>query len=174
MNTIEPVAVRLATIRWPTVPAARPCPWRCTASRHWSSRTSRRRYRSGRREEAVDLAPREEHEAAQHHERHRVGPPIWPSAKMPTPSSTKAMNMVCLAPDLVRHPAEERPATGRSGCGRCDSAKVSAGSVRPMRLTGISAILKSLAIGASCAVAIKPARRHHARTSHTSPRTPAS
>ena len=36
------------------------------------------------------------------------------------------------------------------------SANVRAGSVMPTRLTGISAILKSFAIGASCAVAINP------------------
>ena len=36
------------------------------------------------------------------------------------------------------------------------SAKVRAGRVIPIRLTGIVSILKSLAMGASCAVAIKP------------------
>ena len=37
-----------------------------------------------------------------------------------------------------------------------DSAKVSAGRVMPIRVTGTPATLKSLAIGASCAVAIRP------------------
>ena len=37
-----------------------------------------------------------------------------------------------------------------------DKAKVSAGKVMPINDTGIASILKSLAIGASCAVAIKP------------------
>ncbi len=36
------------------------------------------------------------------------------------------------------------------------AAKVSAGSVIPRSETGTSAILKSLAIGPSCAVAIRP------------------
>ena len=45
-----------------------------------------------------------------------------------------------------------RPFSTRS----IDSAKVSAGRVMPSRLTGTSATLKSLAIGASCAVAIRP------------------
>ena len=36
------------------------------------------------------------------------------------------------------------------------SAKLSAGSTRPRMFTGTLAIWKSLAIGASCAVAIRP------------------
>ena len=60
-----------------------------------------------------------------------------------------------LAPDMVRHPAEERPGDPFS-TRSIVSANVSAGSVMPIRLTGTLSIWKSRAIGASCAVAINP------------------
>ncbi len=75
-------------------------------------------------------------------------------AMIPIASSAKAMSMVNSRPIL----SETQPKNGRVMPLRIRSmnrANVSAGSVIP-RLTGISAILKSLAIGASWAVAIKP------------------
>ena len=74
---------------------------------------------------------------------------------MPIASSPKAMSIVSSRPmwsDTQPKNGRVRPFSTRS----MERAKVSAGSVRPMRLTGMSAILKSLAIGASCAVAIRP------------------
>ena len=65
------------------------------------------------------------------------------------------MSMVSSRPML----SETQPKNGRVrpfSTRSIESANVSAGSVSPMMLTGISAILKSLAIGASCAVAIRP------------------
>ena len=65
------------------------------------------------------------------------------------------MSMVCSRPIL----SETQPKNGRVRPFSMRSmlrAKVSAGSVMPIRLTGISATLKSLAMGASCAVAIRP------------------
>ena len=65
------------------------------------------------------------------------------------------MNMVCSRPIW----SDTQPKNGRVRPFRMRSmlnAKVSAGMVRPMRLTGVSAILKSLAMGASCAVAMRP------------------
>ena len=55
--------------------------------------------------------------------------------------------------------SESQPHTGRVMPFRMrsiESAKVNAGSVRPRIDTGTSATLKSFAIGASCAVAMRP------------------
>ena len=74
---------------------------------------------------------------------------------MPTASMPKAMNMVFSRPIL----SDTQPKNGRVrpfNTRSIESAKVSAGKVRPRMLTGTSATLKSLAIGASCAVAIRP------------------
>ena len=74
---------------------------------------------------------------------------------MPIASAAKAMNIVFSRPML----SETQPKNGRVtpfSTRSIASAKVSAGSVRPRILTGTSAILKSLAIGPSCAVAISP------------------
>ncbi len=71
------------------------------------------------------------------------------------PSSVKAMSIVISRPMW----SETQPKNGRVNPFSTRSivnANVSAGSVNPMMLTGTSAILKSLAIGASCATAIKP------------------
>ncbi len=83
---------------------------------------------------------------------------FWPntlSAQMPTASSAKAMNIVFSRPIL----SDTQPKNGRVTPLRIrsiDSAKVRAGKVMPIRLTGTTSILKSFAIGASCAVAIRP------------------
>ena len=77
------------------------------------------------------------------------------SNQMPNASRLKAMNIVFSRPSL----SETQPKNGRVTPLRIrssDNAKVSAGSVMPTRLTGTVSTLKSLAIGASCAVAIKP------------------
>ena len=74
---------------------------------------------------------------------------------MPTPSMAKARNMVFSRPMW----SDTQPKNGRVSPFSTRSivaAKVKAGSVMPMRLTGTSAILKSLAIGPSCAVAMRP------------------
>ena len=74
---------------------------------------------------------------------------------MPIASSPKAMNIVFSRPML----SDTQPKNGRVtpfSMRSIESAKVSAGRVMPIRLTGTLATLKSLAIGASCAVAISP------------------
>src|SRR3569833_2047487 len=83
---------------------------------------------------------------------------FWPKLykpRIPMASRPKAMNMVSSRPIL----SDTQPKKGRVRPFKTRSianAKVRAGRVRPTRLTGTSAILKSLAIGASCAVAIRP------------------
>jgi len=70
-------------------------------------------------------------------------------------SSPNAMSMVFSRPIL----SDTQPKNGRVRPLRIrsnDSAKVSAGSVKPSRVTGTLSIPKSLAIGASCATAINP------------------
>ena len=74
---------------------------------------------------------------------------------MPMPSSMKAMNIVFSRPIW----SETQPKNGRVRPLRTrsiDSANCNAGSVKPRIATGTTSILKSLAIGASCAVAIRP------------------
>src|SRR5262249_26363854 len=74
---------------------------------------------------------------------------------MPTASRPKAISIVFSRPIL----SDTQPKNGRVTPFKMrsiDNAKVRAGKVMPIRLTGTSSILKSLAIGASCAVAIKP------------------
>ncbi len=74
---------------------------------------------------------------------------------MPTASRPKAISIVFSRPIL----SDTQPKNGRVTPFRMrsiDSAKVNAGRVMPMRLTGTASILKSWAIGASCAVAISP------------------
>ncbi len=76
-------------------------------------------------------------------------------AQMPTASSPNAMNMVFSRPMW----SDTQPKNGRVNPLRMrsiDSAKVSAGKVSQAKVTGTSAIWKSRAIGASCAVAIRP------------------
>jgi len=67
---------------------------------------------------------------------------------MPTPSMAKARNMVFSRPMW----SDTQPKNGRVSPFSTRSilaAKVKAGSVMPSRLTGTSAILKSLAMGPS-------------------------
>ena len=74
---------------------------------------------------------------------------------MPAPSSVNAISIVSSRPMW----SETQPKNGRVSPFSTRSivnAKVSAGSVRPRMLTGMSPILKSFAIGASCATAISP------------------
>src|SRR5258707_2902815 len=74
---------------------------------------------------------------------------------MPMPSSMKAMNIVFSRPIW----SETQPKKGRViplSTRSIDSANCSAGSVNPRIDTGTVSILKSLAMGASCAVAISP------------------
>src|ERR1041384_2867686 len=74
---------------------------------------------------------------------------------MPPASSAKAMNIVSSRPMW----SDTQPKNGRVTPFRTRSmasAKVNAGSVSPSMLTGVSAMPKSLAIGASCAVAMRP------------------
>ncbi len=70
-------------------------------------------------------------------------------------SSAKAISIVRSRPMLSdTHPKKGRVSPLRTRS--IASANESAGSVIPIRLTGTSMILKSLAIGASCAVAMRP------------------
>src|SRR5262249_55960955 len=74
---------------------------------------------------------------------------------MPMPSNKKAMNMVFSRP--IR--SDTQPKNGRDkplSTSPMDNAKVSAGMVSPNSDTGTLSIAKSLAMGASCAVAIRP------------------
>lgn len=80
---------------------------------------------------------------------------VPPLPGLPSPSSTNAANIVRSRPRW----SETQPKNGRVTpfmTRSSDSAKVSAGSVRPSAETGTSATLKSLAMGASCATTIRP------------------
>ncbi len=77
------------------------------------------------------------------------------NSQMPKASRPNAINIVFSRPIL----SDTQPKNGRVSPFRMrsiDRAKVRAGSVRPISETGTVSILKSLAMGASCAVAIKP------------------
>src|SRR5271166_5043031 len=104
--------------------------------------------------QAVDFAPGEKHEAGQQHKHaRRMAEPA--QRQNGEASSAKAMNMVGSRPML----SETQPKNGRVNpfsARSSESAKVRAGRVTPMRLTGTSATPKSLAIGPSWAVAIRP------------------
>src|SRR5258708_27462551 len=71
-----------------------------------------------------------------------------------------AMNIVCSRPIL----SDTQPKNGRPNPSKMRSseiANVNAAIWKPRRLTGVLAILKSLAIGAICAAVIKPRSEEH-------------